>query len=182
MEAQELKNGVTPSRLAELAGTTTRNANLFIQMGALEGFVVDGKKRFGQAAHERLEQILALQAEGLGVEAILKRFGIDPKAAAEKLRAELETLKATLDSSRAKLETISAQMESREVRRINELLLSKKELAELEQLRQSNLRRAQLVEQRAKAVKMQLEYKQASMSVTRVDLPQAPRKSKKRLN
>jgi hypothetical protein len=39
-----------------------------------------------------------------------------------------------------------------------------------------------LVEQRAKAVKMQLEYQQASMGVTRVALPQAPRKSKKPLN
>jgi DNA-binding transcriptional MerR regulator len=182
MEAQELEIGVTPSRLAELVGTTTRNANLFIQMGALEGFVVDGKKRFGQVAYDRLEQILVLQAEGLTTENILRRFAIDPKAAAEKLRTELEALKSTLEQSRAKLEEMSAQIGSRRVQRVNELLLSKKELAELETLRQSNLRRAQLVEQRAKAVKMQLEYRQATMGVIRIDLPQAPRKSKKRLN
>jgi DNA-binding transcriptional MerR regulator len=182
MDSHELETGVTTSRLAELAGTTTRNANLFAQMGALESIVVDGKKRFGQAAFERLEQILALQAEGLALEVILKRFGIDPKQAAENLRTELESLKTTLDASRAKLEEMTAKLGSREVRRVNELLLTKKELAELEQLRQSNLRRAQLVEQRAKAVKMQLEYQQASMGVTRMALPQAPRKSKKPLN
>jgi DNA-binding transcriptional MerR regulator len=166
---QEIKTGVTASRLAELAGTTTRNANLFIQMGALESFAVDGKKRFGKPAYDRLEQILVLQAEGLTLDAILKRYGIDPKQAAENIKAELETLKATLDESRAKLEAMKTTLGSRAVQRVNELLLS-------------NLRRAQLVEQRAKAVKMQLEYQQASMSVTRVDLPQAPRKSKKRLN
>ena len=60
--------------------------------------------------------------------------------------------------------------------------MTKKELAELEQLRQSNLRRALLVEQKAKAIKMQLEYRNASMSITRVDLPQAKRKPKQRLN
>jgi DNA-binding transcriptional MerR regulator len=161
---QEIKTGVTASRLAELAGTTTRNANLFIQMGALESFAVDGKKRFGKPAYDRLEQILVLQAEGLTLDAILKRYGIDPKQAAENIKAELETLKATLDESRAKLEAMKTTLGSRSVQRVNELLLSKKELAELEQLRQSNLRRAQLVEQRAKAVKMQLEYQQASMN------------------
>lgn len=182
MLSTELNHGVTASRLAELAGTTFRNANLFVQMGALESFLVEGKKRFGQVAYDRLEQILALQAEGLSTEAILGRYGIDPKAAAQNLKNELESLKATLDASRAKLEELNSKLGSREVQRVNELLLTKKELAELEALRQSNIRRAQLVEQRAKAVKTQLEYRRATMSVTRVDLPQAPRKSKQRLN
>lgn len=114
------------------------------------------------------------------MDGILKRFGIDPKTASDKLRSELESLKAKLDESRAKIQELSAQ--SRAVTRVNELLLTKKELAELEQMRQSNIRRALLVEQKAKAIKTQLEYQRATMSVTRIDLPQAPRASKKRLN
>jgi DNA-binding transcriptional MerR regulator len=176
----ELEQGVTPARLAEIAGTTTSAVRTFEQLGLLEPQIVDGKKRFDAFALERLEQILTLQTEGLKLDAILKRYGVDPKTAADKMRAELEALKASLDASRTKLQELSQQ--SRAVTRANELLMTKKELAELEQLRQSNIRRALLVEQKAKAIKIQLEYRNASMSITRVDLPQAPRKSKKRLN
>ncbi len=176
--ATELTQGVTPARLAEMTGTTTAVVRTFVQLGLLEP--IDDKKHFDTFAHTRLEQILVLQTEGLTLDAILKRFGIDPKTATDKMRAELEALKIKLDASRAKISELSQQ--SRAVTRTNELLLTKKELAELEVLRQSNIRRALLVEQRAKALKTQLEYRNATMSVTRVDLPQAPRKSKKRLN
>ncbi len=176
----ELTDGVTPARLAEIAGTTTASIRTFEQLGLLEPQVVDGKKSFDAFAYERLEQILVLQTEGLKIDAILKRFGVDPKTAADKMRAELEALKISLEASRAKIAELSQQ--SKAVTRVNELLLTKKELAELEVLRQSNIRRALLVEQKAKALKIQLEYRNATMSITRVDLPQAPRKSKKRLN
>ncbi len=178
----ELKDGVTLARLAEIAGTTTAIARTYDQVGLLEHETVEGKKRFHLAAFERLEQILVLNTEGLKFADILKRFGIDAKTAAQNMRAELETLQASLEISRAKIKAISEKLGSRAVQRVNELVLSKKELAELEQLRQSNIRRALLVEQKARAIKTQLEYKNASMSVTRIDLPQAPRKSKKRLN
>jgi DNA-binding transcriptional MerR regulator len=176
----EIEQGVSQARLAEIAGTTNSMVRTFEQLGLLEANIVDGKKQFDGFAQRRLEQILTLQTEGLKLDAILKRFGVDPKTAADKMRAELGKLKANLDASRAKLQELSQQ--SRVVTRASELLLTKKELAELEQLRQSNLRRALLVEQKAKAIKMQLEYKNASMSVTRVDLPQAKRKPKERLN
>ncbi len=176
----ELEQGVTPARLAEIAGTTASAVRTFEQLGLLEPQMVEGKKRFDAFALERLEQLLTLQTEGLKLDAILKRFGVDPKTAADKMRAELEALKANLDASRAKIQELSQQ--SRAVTRANEFLMTKKELAELEQLRQSNLRRALLVEQKAKAIKMQLEYRNASMSITRVDLPQAKRKPKQRLN
>ncbi len=176
----ELTQGVNQARLAELAGTTNASVRTFEQLGLLESTLEQGKKHFGEAAFDRLEQILVLQTEGLKLDAILKRFGVDPKTAAEKMRTELEALKANLEASRAKIQELSNQ--SRAVARVNELLLSGKELLAIEKLRQSNLRRALMVEQRAKAIKIQLDYKKASMSVTRIDLPQAPRKSKKRLN
>ena len=174
----ELTQGVTQARLAEIAGTTPLVVQTFEQLGLLEP--IDGKKCFDALAYQRLEQILVLQTEGLSLDAILKRFGVNPKTAADKMRTELEALKTKLDASRAKIAELSQQ--SRAVTRVNELLLTKNELAELEALRQSNIRRALLVEQRAKALKVQLEYRNATMSVTRMDLPQAPRKSKKRLN
>jgi DNA-binding transcriptional MerR regulator len=179
-QTTELEQGVTPARLAEIAGTTISAVRTFEKIGLLEPQLIDGKKLFDAFSLERLEQILVLQTEGLKLDAILKRYGVDPKIAADKMRAELEVLKANLDASRTRIQELSQQ--SRAVTRTNEFLMTKKELAELEQLRQSNLRRALLVEQRAKAIKMQLEYRNASMSVTRVNLPQASRKPKQRLN
>lgn len=182
MTENELEQGVTPSRLAEMGGTSVAVIRTFEQFGLLEPHDLDGKKRFDKNALTRLEQILTLQAEGLTLDAILKRFGVDSKAAAEKMRQQLKTMQAKLEASRAELQAMSAKIGSRDVTHLNELLLSHKELAELEQLRQSNIRRALLVEQRAKAIKTQLEYRNATVSVTRIDLPQAPRKSKQRLN
>jgi DNA-binding transcriptional MerR regulator len=68
------------------------------------------------------------------------------------LRAQVERLRAQLQAERTKLERLSNQVETRVVRRRNELVLTKKELEELERLRESNIRRALAVTRRTKAI------------------------------
>jgi DNA-binding transcriptional MerR regulator len=68
------------------------------------------------------------------------------------LRAQVEQLRAQLQAERAKLERLSNQVETRVIQRRNELVLTKRELEELERLRESNIKRALAVTRRTKAL------------------------------
>lgn len=75
-----------------------------------------------------------------------------PAATEAELRAQVEQLRAQLQAERAKLERLSNQVETRVIQRRNELVLTKRELEELERLRESNIKRALAVTRRTKAL------------------------------
>lgn len=77
---------------------------------------------------------------------------LDPETEAA-LRARVEQLRAQLEQERAKLAQLAERMETRVVQRRNELVLTKKELEELERLREANIRRAVSVTRRTRALR-----------------------------
>lgn len=178
----ELEAGVSQSRLAQLAELSPSTLRGYEKDGLVPTQSRGGKKLYGQPAFSALETIKRLRAEGLSLGEIGARLKSVPDAAPitdapvalpteAELRAQVEHLRDQLQIERAKLERLSNQVETRIVRRRNELVLTKKELEELERLRESNIKRAMAVTRRATAIR----YAATRPGVIRFD-PKKPKK------
>ena len=174
----ELANGVTQTRMAELAG---------ISPAALRGLEKDGfvplhsntaKKLYGADSLEALERVKALKASGASLEQLKAQILPAVKSEAQ-LLAELELAKTKLQATRAKLAALTGEVTERVIVQRNELRLSKQELEAIEALRQSNLRRAVQVERKANALGARVQYAAAKPHIVRVDLPQAAKRKRK---
>lgn len=167
----ELEAGVSQSRLAQLAELSPSTVRGYEKEGLIPTQSQGGKKRYDRDALTALETIKRLRAEGLDLAEIVTRMKPSsnpaaseparpaadeparPAATEAELRAQVERLRAQLQAERAKIEQLSNQVETRVVRRRNELVLTKKELEELERLRESNVKRAVAVTRRATAIR-----------------------------
>ncbi len=183
----ELEAGVSQSRLAQLAELSASTLRGYEKEGLIPTRSLGGKKLYDQSALAALETIKALRAEGLSLGEIFERLKtpdsspiVDAASATDapvlaqteaELRAQIEGLRAQLQAERAKIEQLSNQVETRVVRRRNELVLTKKELEELERMRESNVKRAVAVTRRATA----LRYSATRPGVILFD-PKKPRK------
>jgi DNA-binding transcriptional MerR regulator len=98
---------------------------------------------------------------------------------AEDLKARMDSLREQLAAEKAKLEALVARVGTRQMLRKNELALTKKELEEIQRLRESNVRRALEVTRRASTVSGQIQYSLARPGVVRMKTPMAPRKKRK---
>ncbi len=173
----ELEAGVSQARLAELAGISASTLRGYEKVGLVPLVNGDGKKSYGVAAFERLELIKNRKGKGVKIEDIAAEL-LQPQRTPEKMMAEVQRLKAVLEASQAKLKSLSQQVQDRVLTRRDDMRDAHQELQAIEDLRQSNARRALHVERRATALKHNIEYRRAGFSVTRIDLPQGTRKKK----
>jgi DNA-binding transcriptional MerR regulator len=105
------------------------------------------------SAAETVTTVLAAEAVAIPVAEQTKPTSpLDPETEAA-LRARVEQLRAQLEQERAKLAQLAERMETRVVQRRNELVLTRKELEELERLREANIRRAIGVTRRTTALR-----------------------------
>jgi DNA-binding transcriptional MerR regulator len=185
----ELIAGVTQTRLAELTGISSSTLRNYEKEGLVGSLERDGKKVYDLDAFEALELVKMLQTEGLGLKEIAvkianssqpeKTVTINGKDA-DALRAEIESLRSKLAGERDKLKELSEKIGKRILTYKNEIVLTTEELKAIAELRQQNVRRALLVERRAKTVVASLQYKKAAPNVIRFDLPQKVKPGKKR--
>jgi DNA-binding transcriptional MerR regulator len=179
----ELEAGVSQARLAQMAEVSAASVRGYEKDGLIPTQSREGKKTYGLNALEALQRIKQLRREGLGrPEIVAKLKGVpaeeitvatvpaaetvtapaaeqtkpasplDPETEAA-LRARVEQLRAQLEQERSKLAQLAQHMETRVVQRRNELVLTKKELEELERLREANIRRAVGVTRRTTALR-----------------------------
>jgi DNA-binding transcriptional MerR regulator len=196
----DLEAGVSLTRLAELsqvAASTLRNYEK-------EGLIVSipgqnnnqNKKLYDLNALESALEVKGLRDKGLSLKEIVAQRleteasepesqaepQVEPVAAgpsAEDLKARMNTLREQLAAEKAKLEALVARVGTRQMQRKNELALTKKELEEIQILRESNVRRALEVTRRANAVSSKIQYAMARPGVIRMNTPMAPRKKRK---
>ena len=174
----ELANGVTQTRMAEIAGISAATLRSLEKDGLVPLHSNAAKKLYGAASLEALERVKALKAAGASVEEL--KTQILPAAKTEaQLLAELEVARGALEAARAKLAALAGEVSERVVVQRNELRLSKQELEAIEALRQSNLRRAAQVERKANALGARVQYASARPHIVRVDLPAAQKRKRK---
>ncbi len=188
----ELKAGVSQARLAQLAELSASTLRGYEKEGLIPTQTLEGKKTYGPDALKALETIKKWRAEGLNLKEIVarqkpepegdetpasSRAGTNPpvvfdmtKTEAE-LRAQVDQLRVQLQAERDKLTQLANQIGTRVIRQRNELVLTKKELEELERLRESNIKRALAVTRRNQA----LLYSASRPGVLRFD-PKKPKK------
>jgi DNA-binding transcriptional MerR regulator len=175
----ELEQGVTQTRMAEIAGISASSLRGLEKDGLVPLHSGSTKKLYGAASLEALERIKTLKASGASLEDVKARVLPAPKTEAQ-LMVELELARTALTAARAKLAALAGEVTERVIVQRNELRLSKQELEALEVLRQSNLRRAAQVERKAKSLGARMQYALAPKPhVVRVDLPAAPKRKRK---
>jgi DNA-binding transcriptional MerR regulator len=185
----DLEAGVSLTRLAqisEVAASTSRN---YEKERLLEVMSGSGKKLYGMSALEAALEVKRLRDTGLSLKEIAAQHGgmsepvpavetpvktASTAATAEELKARIEALREQLAGEKAKLERVG----TRQMQRKNELALTKKELEEIERLRESNVRRALEVTRRATSLSGQLQYSMARPGILRMKTPMVPRKRK----
>lgn len=174
----ELANGVTQTRMAELAGISAAVLRSLEKDGLVPLHSNAAKKLYGADALEALERVKTFKASGASLEQLKAQVLPAPKSEAQ-LLSELELARTALEAARTKLATLAGEVAERVVVQRNELRLSKQELEAIEALRQSNLRRATQVERKANALGARVQYAAAKPHIVRVDLPQAPKRKRK---
>ena len=185
----ELEAGVSQSRLAQITGVSSSTLRNYEKEGLIAAEAREGKKLYGLTAHAALETIKKLRAEGLGLKDIAVKLGAVPKVTPEpaapsnqasvaEMMAKVEAMRAQLEAERAKLERLAANVQTRATRRRNELALSKREVEEMERLRESNLKRAVDVTRRVRKLEGTIRYATTKPGVIRLDLPQKPKRKR----
>ncbi len=188
----ELKAGVSQTRLAQLTELSASTLRSYEKEGLIPTQSLEGKKTYGLDALKALETIKNLRAEGLNPRDIVARLKPEPEAdetpasspagtnapvvfdmtkTEAELRAQVDQLRVQLQAERDKLTQLANQIGTRVIRQRNELVLTKKELEELERLRESNIKRALAVTRRNQA----LLYSASRPGVLRFD-PKKPKK------
>jgi DNA-binding transcriptional MerR regulator len=192
----DLEAGVSLTRLAELSQVAASTLRNYEKEGLIVPLPGLSKKLYNLKALESALEVKALRDKGLGLKDIAaQRLGTaasEPTAQAEPedkpvaagptakdLKARMNTLREQLAAEKAKLEALVARVGTRQMQRKNELALTKKELEEIQLLRESNVRRALEVTQRARAVSGKIQYAMARPGVIRMNTPMAPRKKRK---
>ncbi len=186
----ELKTGVNQSRLAQLTELSASTLRSYEKEGLIPTQSLEGKKTYGLDALKALETIKTLRTEGLNLREIVERLKPEPDAtetpapssttpptafdmtkSEAELRAQVDQLRLQLQAEREKLAQLANQIGTRVIRQRNELVLTKKELEELERMRESNIKRALAVTRRNQA----LLYSASRPGVLRFD-PKKPKK------
>jgi DNA-binding transcriptional MerR regulator len=186
----DLETGVSLTRLAQIADVAASTLRNYEKEGLLESVSVSGKKLYMTSALDSALEVKRLRDSGLSLKEIVAQRGGTPEPVlavetpvstapnAEDLKARIEALREQLAGEKAKLEALVARVGTRQMQRKNELALTKKELEEIQRLRESNVRRALEVTRRASAVSGQIQYSLARPGVIRMKTPMAPRKRK----
>ena len=180
----ELEAGVSLARLAQLSDVAASTLRNYEKEGLLEVISKSGKKLYGTSALEAALEVKRLRNDGMSLKEIaLQRGGSNrvptvesPKPAApnaEELKARIQALREQLAGEKAKLDALVARVGTRQVQRKNELALTKKELEEIQRLRESNVRRALEVTRRADLVSGQIQYSMARPGILRMKTPMA---------
>ena len=187
----ELEAGISLTRLsqiAEVAASTLRN---YEKEGLLEATSVSGKKLYMASALDSALEVKRLRDSGLSLKEIAAQRDGTPEPVpvvetpvstapnAEDLKARIEALREQLAGEKAKLEALVTRVGTRQMQRKNELALTKKELEEIQRLRESNVRRALEVTRRASSVSGQIQYSMARPGILRMKTPMALRKKRK---
>jgi DNA-binding transcriptional MerR regulator len=192
----DLEAGVSLTRLADLSQVAASTLRNYEKEGLIVSIPGQTKKLYNQKALESALEVKGLRDKGLSLKEIAaQRLGtaasepeanvepqVEPIAAgptAEDLKARMNTLREQLAAEKAKLEALVARVGTRQMQRKNELALTKKELEEIQLLRESNVRRALEVTRRASAVAGKIQYAMARPGVIRMNTPMAPRKKRK---
>lgn len=174
----ELENGVTQTRMAEIAGISAATLRSLEKDGFVPLHANTTKKLYGAASLDAVERVKALKASGASLE-VLKAQIVPAVKTEAQLMAELEVARMALEAARTKLAALAGEVTERVVVQRNELRLSKQELEAIEALRQSNLRRAVQVERKANALGARVQYASAKPHIVRVDLPAAQKRKRK---
>jgi DNA-binding transcriptional MerR regulator len=188
----DLSTGVSLTRLAELSQVAASTLRNYEKEGLIVSIPGQSKKLDDLKALESALEVKGLRDKGLSLKEIAaQRLGTaasepEPKSepvvagpTAEDLKARMNTLREQLAAEKAKLEALVARVGTRQMQRKNELALTKKELEEIQLLRESNVRRALEVTRRANAVSGKIQYAMARPGVIRMNTPMAPRKKRK---
>jgi DNA-binding transcriptional MerR regulator len=187
----DLEAGVSLTRLAELSQVAASTLRNYEKEGLIVSIPDQSKKLYDLKALESALEVKGLRDKGLSLKDIAaQRLGtktsesdalIEPVAAgpAEDLRARMNTLREQLAAEKAKLEALVARVGTRQMQRKNELALTKKELEEIQHLRESNVRRALEVTRRANEVSGKIQYAAARPGMIRMNTPMVPRKKRK---
>jgi DNA-binding transcriptional MerR regulator len=187
----DLSAGVSLTRLAELSQVAASTLRNYEKEGLIVSIPGQTKKLYNLKALESALEVKGLRDKGLSLKEIAaQRLGTaasEPEAkvavaagpTAEDLKARMNTLREQLAAEKAKLEALVARVGTRQMQRKNELALTKKELEEIQLLRESNVRRALEVTRRANAVSGKIQYAMARPGVIRMNTPMAPRKKRK---
>jgi DNA-binding transcriptional MerR regulator len=192
----DLEAGVSLTRLADLSQVAASTLRNYEKEGLIVSIPGQSKKLYNLKALESALEVKSLRDNGLSLKKIAaQRLGTEvsepetgvesqpePVAAgptAEELKARMNTLREQLAAEKAKLEALVARVGTRQTQRRNELALTKKELEEIERLRESNVRRALEVTRRAHTLSGKLQYSMARPGVIRMNTPMAPRKKRK---
>jgi DNA-binding transcriptional MerR regulator len=188
----DLEAGVSLTRLAELSQVAASTLRNYEKEGLIVSIPGQSKKLYDLKALESALEVKSLRDKGLSLKEIAaQRLGttaceteprVEPVTAgptAEDLKARMNTLREQLAAEKAKLEALVARVGTRQMQRKNELALTKKELEEIQLLRESNVRRALEVTRRANSVSGKIQYAMARPGVIRMNTPMAPRKKRK---
>jgi DNA-binding transcriptional MerR regulator len=188
----DLKAGVSLTRLAELSQVAASTLRNYEKEGLIVSIPGQSKKLYDLKALESALEVKSLRDKGLSLNEIAaQRLGtavsepeaiVAPVAAgptAEDLKARMNTLREQLAAEKAKLEALVARVGTRQMQRKNELALTKKELEEIQLLRESNVRRALEVTRRSQTLSGKIQYSLARPGVIRMNTPMAPRKKRK---
>ena len=187
----DLEAGVSLTRLAELSQVAASTLRNYEKEGLIHSIPGQSKKLYDLRALESALEVKSLRDKGLSLKEIAaQRLGakasepevqvaVSTPSTAEDLKARMNTLREQLAAEKAKLEALVARVGTRQMQRKNELALTKKELEEIQLLRESNVRRALEVTRRASAVSGKVQYAMARPGVIRMNTPMAPRKKRK---
>jgi DNA-binding transcriptional MerR regulator len=187
----DLEAGVSLTRLAQLSEVAVSTLRNYEKEGLLESDSASGKKLYSSSALNAALEVKRLRDSGLGLKEIAAKRGETPEPAAavetpvrsapnaEDLKARIEALREQLAGEKAKLEALVARVGTRQMQRKNELALTKKELEEIQRLRESNVRRALEVTRRATSLSGQLQYSMARPGILRMKTPMAQGKKRK---
>ena len=192
----DLESGVSLTRLAELSQVAASTLRNYEKEGLIVSIPGQSKKLYDLKALESALEVKSLRDKGSSLKAIAaQRLGtessgteasepevqvaVSAAATAEDLKARMNTLREQLAAEKAKLEALVARVGTRQMQRKNELALTKKELEEIQLLRESNVRRALEVTRRASTVSGKIQYAMARPGVIRMNTPMAPRKKRK---
>ena len=188
----DLEAGVSLTRLAELSQVAASTLRNYEKEGLIVSIPGQSKKLYNLKALESALEVKGLRDKGLSLKEIAaQRLGgeaseaevqvaaVSAVSTAEDLKARMNILREQLAAEKAKLEALVARVGTRQMQRKNELALTKKELEEIQLLRESNVRRALEVTRRASAVSGKIQYAMARPGVIRMNTPMAPRKKRK---
>jgi DNA-binding transcriptional MerR regulator len=188
----DLEAGVSLTRLAELSQVAASTLRNYEKEGLIVSIAGQSKKLYDLKALESALEVKGLRDKGLSLKEIAaQRLGteasepeekvapISAGPTAEDLKSRMNTLREQLAAEKAKLEALVARVGTRQMQRKNELALTKKELEEIQLLRESNVRRALEVTRRASAVSGKIQYAMARPGVIRMNTPMVPRKKRK---